>query len=147
MVNIKNALLSVALISALTFSAIVIAETHIIKSIGTAFNPIIVFAEPGDTITWINMPAHNTKSINGLIPQAAEPWQSQMGQDFSVTLEKEGIYLYECNPHLSFGMAGAIVVGEPKNFAELEEKVKNTHGAIQRVFRKTKEAIATAEQQ
>ncbi|ADJ27334.1 plastocyanin/azurin family copper-binding protein [Nitrosococcus watsonii] len=147
MVNIKNALLSVTLILALTFSVMAIAETHIIKSIGTAFNPIIVFAEPGDTITWINMPAHNTKSINSLIPQAAKPWQSQMGQDFSITLEEEGIYLYECNPHLSFGMAGAIVVGKPTNLTELDKKVKHTHGAIQRVFRKTKEAIGTTGQQ
>ncbi|ADE16880.1 blue (type 1) copper domain protein [Nitrosococcus halophilus Nc 4] len=141
MINAKNALLSVALIMALAFSGMATAETHVIKTIGPAFNPMVVFAEPGDTITWTNMSAHDTRSINGLIPEGAEPWQSQMGQNFNITLEEEGIYLYECSPHIGLGMTGAIVVGEPNNLAELEEKVKSAHGAVQRAFRKAKQAI------
>lgn len=146
MISIKNALLSLALIMVLAFSTMAIAETYTIKAIGPAFNPIVVFAEPGDTIAWVNMTAHDTRSASGLIPAGAEPWQSQMSQDFSITLEKEGIYLYECRPHTGFGMTGAIVVGEPKNLAELEEKVKSAHGAIQRAFRKAKQAIAAKQQ-
>ncbi len=39
------------------------AEDHLIKAAGVKFDPQITFAQPGDTITWTNMPAHDTASI------------------------------------------------------------------------------------
>ena len=47
------------------------AEEHLIKAAGVKFDPQITFAQPGDTITWTNMPAHDTASIEGMIPQKA----------------------------------------------------------------------------
>ena len=38
-----------------------------------------------------------------------------MGKDVTVTIDKEGIYLYKCNPHLVLGMVGVIQAGEAKN--------------------------------
>jgi pseudoazurin len=129
-------------------TTIAAAETHTVKARGPAYEPLVIFAEPGDAIAWVNMAmgVHDTKSIPGLIPEGAEHWQSQLGKDFQITLLKEGIYLYECTPHVGLGMAGAIVVGEPKNLPELEERIKTAHGAVKRVFRKTKQAIAARQQ-
>jgi pseudoazurin len=147
MANTKKTLLGA--IGFLVFSTVVAAaETHTIKARGPAYEPLVVFAEPGDTIAWVNMAmgTHDAKSIPDLIPEGAEHWKSPLGEDFQVTLEKEGIYLYECTPHVGLGMAGAIVVGDPKNLPELEEKIKTAHGAVKRVFRKTKQAIESKQQ-
>lgn len=129
-------------------STVAAIETHTVKARGPAYEPLVVFAEPGDAIAWVNMAMgpHDTRSIPGLIPEGAEHWQSQLGKDFQITLQEEGIYLYECIPHMGLGMAGAVVVGNPKNLSELEERIKAAHGAIKRVFRKTKQAIAVKQQ-
>ncbi|MEL6963048.1 MAG: hypothetical protein AAFO01_09850 [Pseudomonadota bacterium] len=44
------------------------------------FEPAIVIAEPGDTITFISFDrGHNSQSI--MIPEGAEGWRGKIGQD------------------------------------------------------------------
>jgi len=88
-----------------------------------AFKPDIVYIQPGDTVSWVNMTSHMTSSVEGMIPEGATPWQSQLGENYKVTLDKEGVYGYVCTPHLGFGMVGVIVVGKPTN---LDAVVKYT---------------------
>ena len=78
-----------------------VAEEHLIKAAGVKFDPQITFAQPGDTVTWTDMPAHDTASIEGVIPEGAEPWRSKMGENFTVTVEKEGAYVYQCTHLMS----------------------------------------------
>jgi plastocyanin len=44
-----------------------------------------------------------------------------MREEFGVTLDKEGAYVYKCSPHIGLGMLGAIVVGEgqPENIDQI----------------------------
>jgi pseudoazurin len=59
--------------------------------------------------------SHNSASIDGMIPEAAEPWDGRINQSIDVTLTVPGIYGYKCTPHLALGMAGLIIVeGEGK---------------------------------
>jgi hypothetical protein len=37
-----------------------------------------------------------------------------LNEDFHVTLDKPGAYVYECVPHASMGMVGVILVGDGK---------------------------------
>lgn len=90
-------------------------ETHVINAQARVFAPEILHIQPGDSVQWENMTSHNTVSVDGLIPEGAEPWRSQMGENFSVTLTAEGVYAYVCEPHIGFGMVGVIVVGKPAN--------------------------------
>ncbi len=120
------------------------AEEHLIKAAGVKFDPQITFAQPGDTITWTNMPAHDTASIEGMIPEGAEPWRSKMGENFTITVEKEGAYVYQCTPHVGAGMVGAIVVGNdsPSNLEAVESHPQNK-GMVGHGIRKLKQALKT----
>lgn len=40
----------------------------------------------------------------------------------SVTLDREGVYVYQCMPHLMLAMVGVIVAGEPANLEDIKKK-------------------------
>ncbi len=118
-------------------------KVHVVKAVVTQFVPAVVFIQPGDTVHWTNMNGHNTHSIDGLIPQGAEPWQSKLGEDYSHTFTVPGAYIYKCDPHYSLGMVAAIVVGPvpPANLEALERSPANK-GMAKRAFRILKKALA-----
>jgi Plastocyanin len=117
------------------------AETVVVKALGLKFEPMIAFAKPGDTIAWENMPTHDAVSMEGLIPEGAQGWQSPLGENFMVTLEKEGVYIYKCSPHYGNAMLGAIVVGQPVNLDAVREAAKGAQE--QRVVKKLDKALAS----
>lgn len=118
-------------------------QQHIVKGVVTQWRPMILFIEPGDTVVFRQMSGHDTESMDGLFPADAKPWRSQLGEEgFTVTPTVEGAYLYKCNPHVSSGMIGAIVVGKlpPSNLSELEASAQNK-GMTGRAIRKLKQAL------
>lgn len=118
------------------------AQTHTINAEARAFNPDIVYIQPGDTVAWINMTSHNSVSIDGLIPAGATPWRGQLGENLKVTLTMEGIYGYVCEPHIGFGMMGVIVVGKPANLAEVKATAdKNLQGPFRRILGKLNKVV------
>ena len=46
--------------------------------------------------------------------------QSQMNMDISVTLDTEGVYVYQCDPHVMMAMIGVIQVGEATNINDIK---------------------------
>lgn len=133
-----SAILSMAVLQA----SAVMAEEHVIKAAGVQFDPQITFAQPGDTISWTNMAAHDTASIEGMIPEEAAPWRSKMSENLTITVEKEGAYVYQCTPHVGAGMVGAIVVGNgvPSNLEAIEKHPQNK-AMVGRAIRKLKQAL------
>lgn len=80
------------------------------------FEPLVVHAVPGDTITFVPTDkSHNSASMKQGVPDGAEAWNGKMNAEITVTVSKEGVYMYQCTPHLGMGMIGAVVVGEPSN--------------------------------
>jgi pseudoazurin len=76
------------------------------------FQPAVLKAAVGDTVTFkATDMAHNSASIDGMIPEGANPWNSAMSQDVTVTVNKEGVYVYQCTPHSMMAMVGVIQVG------------------------------------
>jgi pseudoazurin len=63
--------------------------------------------------------------MEGMIPQGAESWQGQLSQDLSVTLDSEGVYVYQCDPHLMMAMIGVIQVGNAVNLDEVKKAAVN----------------------
>ena len=123
------------------------AEDHVVLSQVTNFKPLVVFAQSGDTITWTNMIGHDTASIDGMIPDGAQPWQSKLGIQYTITVEQDGAYIYKCTPHIATGMVGAIVVGDaqPENLAQVDAALVNVPVAknmVARVIRKMNKALA-----
>lgn len=126
-----------------------VAEEHIIEGVVTQWRPLVVFAQPGDTLRFKNMTGHDTETIEGMIPEGATPWKSELGQEgFSVELTHEGAYIYKCNPHITTGMVGVVVVGDarpPQNLAAIEanlDNVKIGKNMVNRVLKKLDQAMA-----
>ena len=93
---------------------------------GISFQPKIIAIQPGDTVRWSGMAGHSTALVVKLSPDEAMEWDAPVGSDFENTFTEEGIYIYKCKPHSNLGMAGAIIVGHPKNIDALRESGRNS---------------------
>ncbi len=121
---------------------------HIVKGVITQWQPLVTYAQPGGTIRFTGMTGHDTASMEGMIPDGATSWHSKLGEEgFTITVDKEGGYVYKCTPHITTGMVGIIIVGDktPANLAQLEENassVKIGGNMVKRAIRKLKKQIA-----
>ena len=127
----------VAILLVLSSAIVSAQETHQVNAQARIFVPDILYIQPGDSVQWQNMTSHDTVSIEGLIPEGAQPWRGAIGENLSVTLTVEGVYAYVCEPHIGFGMMGVIVVGKPVNIdtamAYAQEKLQ---GPFRRIIGK-----------
>ena len=100
---------------------------HIVKMLNSGdggqmiFEPAVIKVSVGDTIHFkATDAAHNSVSIDGMIPAGAASWASQLSQDISITPDTEGVYVYQCDPHVIMAMVGVIQVGEAVNMEEVK---------------------------
>jgi pseudoazurin len=116
------------------------SKMHIVTTNLLKYKPLVVMISPGDTVAWEKMATHDTQSLVGLIPEAAEMWHSAMGENYQRTFTHEGIYIYKCTPHFGGGMGGVIIVGKPVNLQMIKDAP--VKGAAKRLVKK---AIKAAE--
>jgi pseudoazurin len=121
----KLSLYAAAMLPLLAFAGEASAEEHVIQMLNKGekgamvFQPDLVHAAPGDTIKFVPTDkSHNVEAIKGMIPAGAEGFKSKMNDEFSVTLDKEGVYGVKCTPHYGMGMVALVVVGQPVNADE-----------------------------
>ncbi len=100
------------------FGVFTSAANHEVKMLNSGvegfmvFEPAVIKAAVGDTVTFeATDMAHNSASIEGMIPEGANAWNGAMSQDVTVTVNKEGVYVYQCTPHSMMAMVGVIQVG------------------------------------
>jgi pseudoazurin len=99
------------------------------------FAPQLLKIAPGDTVHFTATDqGHNVQSLDGMTPDGAKPFRSEIGQNLVVTFSVPGIYGYRCTPHGTLGMVGLIVVGDPAN--EAAAKAAAMPGAAGRTFAK-----------
>ena len=92
---------------------------------------LIVGAWGGDTVTFLPTDMlHNSQSVPGLIPSSASSWNGAMNEKITVELNAEGIYVYQCTPHIALGMIGVIQVGNPSNIDDIKESVSSLESMI-----------------
>lgn len=91
------------------------------------FEPAVLKVKVGDTVTFrATDMAHNSASIEGMIPEGANSWNGAMSRDVTVTVNKEGVYVYQCTPHSMMAMVGVIQVGgSSSNMASILAKAGN----------------------
>ncbi len=114
-------------LSMLPFLAV--AAEHIVQMKNSGADGMMVF-EPGflrvavgDMVHFEPTDVgHNSKSVAELIPAGATPWKGDFGKKVSVTIDKEGVYVYQCLPHAVLAMVGVIVAGEATNLADVKAK-------------------------
>ena len=95
---------------------------HTVAARAVQFEPAIIFIEPGDTVYWENMPTHNVASVEPLIPEGQETFETPIGENVSLTFETEGLVVYKCTPHWGNRMGGIIVVGDPEDPMAIAEE-------------------------
>ncbi|GAA5443289.1 plastocyanin [Microbulbifer sp. NBRC 101763] len=129
-ISLRGAILALALASTSALAA-----DHEVKMLNQGkdgmmtFEPAFLSVALGDTVTFLPTDmAHNTRSV--FSPAEGASWNGTMGEKVTVTLNKEGVYLYQCDPHLPLGMVGVIQVGEAGN---LEEAKKHAEGMNDRI--------------
>jgi pseudoazurin len=116
-------ILSTAILACLIATPVV-AETHEVGMYTRSENgpmiyePQFLSISPGDRVRFVPVQGgHNAATIEGMIPEGAEPFRSQIDEDFTVTLTEPGLYGIKCSPHFSMGMVMLIEVGEPTDRA------------------------------
>ena len=127
---------SIFLISLLT--SFVAAENFDVKMINAdasgqvmVFDPPFIKANVGDTVTFLPTDMlHNSQSVPGLIPSSANSWNGAMNEKITVELNAEGVYVYQCTPHIALGMIGVIQVGSPTNIDDLRNSVSSLESMI-----------------
>ena len=130
--NIKNFLITLFLSS----NVCIQAENYEVKMLNQGsegymvFEPSVLKIKKGDTVTFkATDAAHNSASIKGMIPSGAEDWNGKLSQDISVTFNVEGVYGYQCTPHMMMAMVGIIEVGESQSNLEsvkvVSQKIKS----------------------
>ena len=113
--------------SLVIISGAALAESYEVQMLNTGsdgvmvFEPAVLSINPGDSVTFkATNPGHNSESMEGMMPEGAEGWQGGMGQDVTVTFDQDGIYVYQCTPHLMMAMVGVIKVGSGSNLEAIK---------------------------
>jgi pseudoazurin len=108
-------------------SGAALAESHEVQMLNTGsdgvmvFEPAVLSINPGDSVTFkATNPGHNSESMAGMVPDGAEGWQGGMGQEVTVTFDQDGVYVYQCTPHLMMAMVGVIKVGSGSNLEAIK---------------------------
>lgn len=127
---------AIAFTAALSIAHTAHAAEHVVKMLNTGkdgamvFEPSFVKATVGDTVVFAptDKAAHNSASL--LLPAGAKPWKGAPDTEVRVKLEKEGLYLYACEPHKVMGMVGVIQAGKPVNLADAKAAAAKEQAAF-----------------
>jgi len=85
------------------------------------FDPELVRVKPGDTVDFIASDrGHDVHSVNGMIPDGAQPIDGKTNQDTKVTFNQPGVYVITCKIHTLMGMMCVVVVGDPVNIDQID---------------------------
>ncbi|MGF1706573.1 plastocyanin/azurin family copper-binding protein [Enterovibrio baiacu] len=91
------------------------ATEHEVRAVGVKFDPMFIVVEPGDRVSWVNMPAHMIETIDAMVPEGTEKIRTELGVDVSFVFNDDGIYVYKCTPHWGARMGGVLLVGNPSD--------------------------------
>ena len=124
--------LPAAIIMLIASASPVWATEHIVEMLNRGLNgqplqyePAFLKIEPGDSVTFKSVnPGHNVVSINGMLPDGAEPFRSRLSQDVTITFDQPGLYGYKCQPHYAMGMVGLIQVGDDISNLDAAQSVR-----------------------
>ena len=87
------------------------------------FEPGYLNVAPGDTVKFVPTDAgHNT--VSSITPEGGSTWKGAIGEEVSVKIDTDGIYVYLCEPHTALAMVGVIQVGKSDNLSDAQKSAK-----------------------
>ena len=100
---------------------------HVVKMLNMGdggamiFEPAVIKVSLGDTIHFKATDiSHNSETITNMVPAGADGWMGALNEDISITIDTEGVYVYQCSPHAMLAMVGVIQVGEAVNLDDVK---------------------------
>lgn len=124
----------------LCLAAPAMAEMHEVRMLNRndtgpmAYEPDHLSIAPGDTVKFLaTSKGHNAASIDGMLPEGAQPFKGQINEEIKVTFDSPGRYGVKCSPHFAMGMVMLIDVGEassPALPADLPPRAEKRFGEI-----------------
>ena len=120
------------------FTSVINAENFDVKMVNAdasgqvmIFDPPFLKANIGDTVTFLPTDMlHNSQSVPDLIPSSANAWNGAMNEKITILLNTEGVYVYQCTPHIALGMIGIIQVGDPVNIDDVKNSISSLESMI-----------------
>ena len=132
----KNIILAISLF---LLSIPAFAAEHEVKMLNNGaggmmiFEPAVLKVSVGDTVKFVATdPAHNSASV--FTPPGATVWKGAMNEEVSITIDKPGVYIYECTPHAMMAMVGVIQASDGLDF---ETSLDSTYVELAHEFAKT----------
>ena len=132
----KNILLA---ISVFLLSIPAFAAEHEVKMLNNGaggmmiFEPAVLKVSVGDTVKFkATNPSHNSASV--FTPPGATVWKGGMNEEIVITIDKPGVYIYECTPHAMMAMVGVIQASDGLDF---ETSLDSTYVELAHEFAKT----------
>ncbi|MDO4232429.1 MAG: pseudoazurin [Lautropia sp.] len=111
------------------------AAEHVVKMLNfgkdgsMVFEPAYLNVAVGDTVVFEpTNSGHHVRSLS--IPEGVEAFKSPLDEKFTLKIEKEGLYFYDCPPHLMMAMIGLIQAGKPVNRDAVEKSMKQNRGRM-----------------
>ncbi|MDO4905510.1 MAG: plastocyanin/azurin family copper-binding protein [Lautropia sp.] len=105
------------------------AAEHVVQMLNNGkdgsmvFEPAFLEVEVGDTVVF--EPTNSGHYVRSqAVPDGVTPWKSELDEKFTVTIDKEGLYFYDCPPHLMMAMIGMIQAGRATNREVVEKAVE-----------------------
>lgn len=94
------------------------STNHTIEAQGLQFVPASLTIKQGDCVTWTNMLSHNVARVPSADAMARDPSQNEgdfysggtRNEEYTNCFNTAGTYYYICEPHVSMGMRGEIIV-------------------------------------
>lgn len=88
-------------------------QNHSVSVQSNFFNPQNLSISVGDTVTWMNLGGnHNINGTTATYPDNPESFTNGAPSSAAWVYQKvftlPGLYVYQCDPHVSFGMVGSI---------------------------------------
>jgi pseudoazurin len=116
-----------------------VAADYEVKMLNNGTEGMMVFEHAvlkvavGDTVKFVATDmAHNSASV--FTPPGATVWKGAMNEEISITIDKPGVYIYECTPHAMMAMVGVIQASDGLNF---EMSLDSTYIELAHEFAKT----------
>lgn len=113
--NFRICAATLFIIAALFAGKSVTAAEHDINAVGVKFDPMFIYIDAGDSVSWLNMAGHNIETVDAMVPEGQEKINTELGATVTEVFETEGIVVYKCTPHWGARMGGIIVVGKPED--------------------------------
>jgi pseudoazurin len=85
------------------------------------FEPSYVKVKVGDTVVYTPAEKAGHTSISLLVPPGAKTWKAKPDTEIRVKIEKQGIYLVECDVHKTLGMVSVVQAGKAVNLEEAKK--------------------------